>query len=709
MGQAAEIIYTCPMHPEVERSEPGDCPICGMALEVKGPPPETAGPNPELLDLRRRLWIAGPLALTIFVLEMGSHLGLPFRDRIGPSLFVWLQFLLATPVVVWASAPFFKRGWVSIKTGALNMWTLISIGSGAAYLYSVAGLLLPGIFPASMLGPHGQLPVYFEAAAVILALILLGQVLEVAARERTGDALRALMDLAPKQARRISDSGEEDVPLDAVAVGDRLRVRPGDSVPLDGSVLDGSSAVDESLITGESLPVQKGPGDPVTGGTLNKSGSFIMQAERVGSDTLLAQIVTLVAEAQRSRAPIQAQADRVAGIFVPIVLTIAAVAAVFWLIFGPPPVLSYALVAAVSVLIIACPCALGLATPLSIMVATGRGAAAGVLVRSAEALEGFARVEALVVDKTGTLTEGKPRLTDLHVLPGQEEAGLLSDAAALERGSEHPLAEAVVAAAQERGLEIPVAEAFEAVAGKGVTGQVGGRSLALGNAAYMTDLGLDPASLAATAEAFADAGKTPLYLALDGQLAGLLAVADTVKETTPAAIAALQQAGLRVVMATGDTPRTAQAVARTLGITEVHAGLSPEGKASLIADLKAQGHQVAMAGDGVNDAPALAAADVGIAMGAGADVAVESAGITLIKGDLTGILRARRLSQATLRNIRENLLFAFVYNAAGVPVAAGILYPFFGILLSPMIAAAAMSLSSVSVIGNALRLRRLRL
>lgn len=700
-------LYTCPMDPEIVQEGPGDCPICGMALEPMMPSAD-AGPNPELIDFRRRLWIGAPLALAVLVLEMGGMMGLPWADWFGGTTVRWLQFLLATPVVVWVAQPFFKRGWSSIVTGNLNMWTLIAIGTGVAYAFSLVSLLLPGIFPAELQGHHGP-PLYFEASAVILILVLVGQVMELTARDRTGDAIRALMDLAPKNARRVTEEGEEDVPLDAVKSGDRLRVRPGESVPVDGTVTEGRSSVDESMITGEPVPVEKTEGDAVTGGTLNKTGSFVMTAEAVGSDTVLSRIVAMVAQAQRSRAPIQALADRVAGYFVPAVIGIAVLAFIAWLVFGPTPALGYAVVAAVSVLIIACPCALGLATPMSIMVATGRGAQAGVLIRDAEALERFAKVDVLVVDKTGTLTEGRPSLTDVVALGEHDETRVLAFAAALERGSEHPLAEAVLSGAEARGAPHLDATDFDAVTGKGVRGTVDGVTVALGNAGLMDELGVDASQAETQVADLQGAGKTAMLLAVEGRLTGIVAVADRLKETTPQAIKDLHAAGLRIVMATGDSQRTAEAVARDLGIDDVRAGVSPEDKADLIAELKDQGLSVAMAGDGVNDAPALAAADVGIAMGTGADVAVESAGVTLVKGDLRGIVRARVLAQATMRNIRENLFFAFVYNSAGVPVAAGILFPFFGVLLSPMIAAAAMSLSSVSVIGNSLRLRGIKL
>ncbi|MEI4472453.1 heavy metal translocating P-type ATPase [Frigidibacter sp. MR17.24] len=697
--------WTCPMHPEIVQDGPGDCPICGMALEPMMPSADS-GPNPELVDFRRRLWIGAPLAAVVFVLEMGDHVGLPFRDWLGPTAFLWVQAVLAT-AVVWLTRVFFKRGWSSIVNRSPNMWTLIAIGTGAAWIFSVVALLAPGIFPHAM-RHDGMVPVYFEAAAVILILVLVGQVMELTARDRTGDAIRALMDLAPKTARRVRDGQEEDVPLDAVAAGDLLRVRPGEAVPVDGTVTEGHSSVDESMVTGEPVPVEKTEGAAVTGGTLNRTGSFVMRAERVGAETTLSRIVGLVAQAQRSRAPIQAAADRVAGYFVPAVVGSALLAFVLWWAIGPAPALSHAFVAAVSVLIIACPCALGLATPMSIMVATGRGAHAGVLIRDAEALERLAKVDVLVVDKTGTLTEGRPSLTE--VVPGAlDEPAILAHAAALERGSEHPLAEAITAGAEARGAERLEVQDFDAVTGKGVTGTVNGARVALGNAALMAAEGIETGDLAARAAELQAQGRTAMFLAVGGTAAGLVAVADKVKPTTAEAIRGLHDAGLRIVMATGDAEATAKAVAKSLGIDEVRAGVSPEDKGALVAELQAKGLSVAMAGDGVNDAPALAAADVGIAMGTGADVAVESAGITLVKGDLTRILTARRLAQAAMANIRQNLFFAFVYNAAGVPLAAGLLYPFLGILLSPVVAAAAMSLSSVSVIGNALRLRALKL
>ncbi len=702
--------YTCPMHPEIVRDGPGSCPICGMALEPMGVPTGEEGPNPELVDFTRRLWVSAVLSLPLLLIAMGPMVGLPVREWLGEGLAAWLELALASPVVLWAAQPFFRRGYDSLVNRSPNMWTLISVGVGAAYAYSVAATLLPDLFPHGMAGHGGGVPVYFEAAAVIVALVFVGQVLELKARERTGSAIRALLDLSPKTARRIGADGDEgDVPLDEVRAGDRLRVRPGDAIPVDGVVEDGRSSVDESMITGEPLPVDKGPGDRLTGGTLNRNGSLVMRAEKVGAETMLAQIVAMVAKAQRSRAPIQGLADRVAAYFVPAVVLVAVLAFVGWLLFGPSPALPYALVAAVSVLIIACPCALGLATPMSIMTATGRGARAGVLIRDAEALERFAGVDTLVVDKTGTLTEGRPALTDVEPAPGFDERSLLGLAAALERASEHPLAEAVVAGARSRGAPVEAATDFEAVTGEGVRGVVSGRRVALGNAAMMASAGVDPAPLAARADTLRADGRTAMFVAVDGRPAGLLAVSDPIKADAAEAIRTLEASGLKVVMATGDNAVTAKAVAGRLGIDAVHADLSPKDKQALVAALQAAGARVAMAGDGVNDAPALAAADVGIAMGAGADVAVESAGITLVKGDLAGIVRARKLARAAIGNIRENLFFAFVYNTLGVPVAAGVLYPLFGMLLSPMLAAAAMSLSSVSVIANALRLSRLEL
>ncbi len=701
--------YTCPMDPEIVRDAPGDCPICGMALEPMMPSAD-AGPNPELADFRRRLWIGAPLGLATLVLEMGGHLGLPMAEWLGPLLHVWLQFLLATPVVVWVALPFFKRGWASVINRSPNMWTLIALGAGASYAFSVAAVLAPALFPESVRGPHGLPPVYFEAAAVILILVLVGQIFELSARERTGGAIRALLDLAPKTARRVTDGGDEDVPLDAVKVGDRLLVRPGESVPVDGVVLDGRSAVDERLLTGEPIPVEKGTGDPVTGGTINQAGSFTMRAEGVGADTVLARIVDMVAAAQRSRAPVQALVDRVASWFVPAVVAVSAISFVVWLAIGPVPALAHAVVAAVSVLVIACPCALGLATPMSIMVATGRGAQAGVLVRDAAALESLAKVDVLIVDKTGTLTEGKPELTDVIAADGgMDEAEVLSLAASLERGSEHPLAEAILAGAQARGAVLHDTADFEAVPGKGVRGRVAGRAAALGNLALMRELDAGLGEVASVAEGLQEAGKTVMFVAAGGELKGLVAAADRVKPTTREAIGRLRRSGLRIMMLTGDSPRAARAVAAGLDIDDWRAEAAPEDKRDVVAELKAGGGHVAMAGDGINDAPALAAADTGIAMGTGADVAIKSAGVTLMRGDLNGIVRARLLARATLGNIRQNLFFAFVYNTVGVTIAAGVFYPMFGLLLSPMVAAAAMSLSSVSVVGNALRLRRIRL
>lgn len=702
--------YTCPMHPEIIRDKPGSCPICGMALEPMGVSTGDEGPNPELVDFTRRFWVSAVLSVPLLVIAMAPMLGLTFQASIDDRAKVWLELALASPVVLWAAFPFFHRGWDSILNRSPNMWTLISLGVGAAYLYSIVATLFPGLFPHQFRGHDGTVPVYFEAAAVIVALVFLGQVLELRAREKTGSAIRALLDLAPKTARLIgADGSENDVPLDTVKAGDRLRIRPGDAVPVDGIVLEGRSSIDESMITGEPLPVEKTEGDNLTGGTLNKNGSLVMRAEKIGAETTLARIVELVAKAQRSRAPIQGLADRVSFYFVPAVVLVAIIAFVAWAVIGPQPSLVFAVVAAVSVLIIACPCALGLATPMSIMTATGRGAHAGVLIKEAAALEHFASVDTLIVDKTGTLTEGRPRLTDVVAVEGMAQDDLLALAAGLEKGSEHPLAEAIVDGAHERDVKVPDASGFEAVTGKGVSGTVSGQKVALGNAAMMADLGIDTASVLASAEALQADGKTAMFVAVAGKLAGLVAVADPIKATTAEAIKALHDSGLKIVMATGDNERTAKAIAAKLGIDAVRAGLLPEQKNALVEELRAGGAGVAMAGDGVNDAPALAAADVGIAMGTGADVAVESAGITLVKGDLNGIVRARTLARATIRNIRQNLFFAFLYNVLGVPVAAGVLYPLTGTLLSPMLAAAAMSLSSVSVIANALRLRTLKL
>ncbi|MES0075219.1 heavy metal translocating P-type ATPase [Mesorhizobium sp. M0058] len=702
--------YTCPMHPEVIRDKPGSCPICGMALEPMGVPTGDEGPNPELVDFTRRFWVSAVLSLPLLIVAMAPMLGLTFQAFVDGRTMVWLELALASPVVLWAAFPFFHRGWESLVNRSPNMWTLISLGVGAAYLYSVVAALFPDIFPHQFRGHGGTVPVYFEAASVIVALVFLGQVLELRAREKTGSAIRALLDLAPKTARLIGEDGSDtDVPLVAVKTGDHLRLRPGDAVPVDGTVTEGRSSIDESMISGEPLPVEKTKGDALTGGTLNKNGSLIMRAEKVGSETTLSRIVELVAKAQRSRAPIQGLADRVSFYFVPAVVLVALMAFAAWAIFGPEPSLIFAIVSAVSVLIIACPCALGLATPMSIMTATGRGAHAGVLIKDAAALERFASVDTLIVDKTGTLTEGKPRLTDVVAAEGLSENELLALAAGLEKGSEHPLAEAIVGGAGERGLTLVEAGGFDAVTGKGVSGTVSGRKVSLGNAAMMADVGIDTASLSARAEALQAEGKTAMFVAVDKKLAGIVAVADPVKATTAEAIRALHDRGLRIIMATGDNECTARAIAKSLGIDEVRAGLLPEQKAALVEELRAKGAGVAMAGDGVNDAPALASADVGIAMGTGADVAVESAGITLVKGDLNGIVRARTLAQGTIRNIRQNLFFAFLYNVLGVPVAAGVLYPLTGTLLSPMLAAAAMSLSSVSVIANALRLRTLKL
>jgi Cu+-exporting ATPase len=698
------------MHPEVVRDAPAPCPLCGMALERRGVSLEPEDDS-ELRDMSRRFWIAALLTAPVFAVAMSEMLPGTRRLLAAGQAGVWLQLALATPVVLWAGRPFFERAWQSLRTRNLNMFTLIALGTGTAWFYSVVATLAPGIFPASFRSPEGGVAVYFEAAAMITTLVLLGQVLELRARRRTGSALRALLGLAPKRARRIGEDGaEQDVELDSVHPGDRLRVRPGEKVPVDGSVLEGRSAVDESMLSGEPIPVEKQPGDALVGGSLNGSGALVMRAERVGADTLLARIVELVDEAQRSRAPVQRLADSVAAWFVPAVVLAAAGAFGVWAAFGPEPRMAHALLAAVAVLIVACPCALGLATPLSIMVATGRGARAGVLFRDAETIERLRQADTLVIDKTGTLTEGRPRLASLLPAPGWEEPALLRLAAGLERASEHPLAEAIVAGATARGIEPAAAGDVMAVPGRGVTGQVEGRRVVIGSPEHLTRRGARPeALLDAAAEEARARGETAVLVAVDGAVAGLLSVADPIKETTPAALEALRAEGMRIVMLTGDSRTTAHAVADRLGIDEVRAEVLPDQKARAVEELQAAGRVVAMAGDGINDAPALARADVGIAMGTGTDVAMESAGVTLVKGDLRGIARARRLSRATMRNIAQNLIFAFGYNALGVPIAAGVLYPVFGVLLSPMLAAAAMSLSSVSVITNALRLRRARL
>jgi Cu+-exporting ATPase len=701
-------IYTCPMHPEIRQVGPGSCPICGMALEPLEITAEQ-GPNPELVDMQRRFWIGLALTLPVLALEMGGHLT-GAAHLVGPAVSNWVQLVLATPVVLWAGWPFFERGWQSVVTRNLNMFTLIALGTGTAWAYSVIATVLPGIFPPAFRAPDGSVAVYFEAAAVITVLVLLGQVLELRARESTGSAIRALLDLAPKTARRIApDGAEREVPLADIAIAEKLRVRPGEKIPVDGKVLEGRSAVDESMVTGESMPVTKEAGDTVIGGTLNQSGGLVIEATRVGRDTMLARIVQLVAEAQRSRAPIQRLADEVSGWFVPAVILVAVLAFAAWAIWGPEPRFAYALVAAVAVLIIACPCALGLATPMSIMVGVGRGAQAGVLIKNAEALERMEKVDTLVVDKTGTLTEGKPAVVAIRAAPGFEEGELLRVSANVEMLSEHPLAAAIVAAAVKRKLTLSPASGFDAPSGKGALGTVEGKRVLIGNARFMNEQGVDVSALKTAAEAARKDGATAIFVAVDGKAAGTIAIADPVKASTPAALAALKADGIRVVMLTGDNRTTAEAIARRLGIAEIEAEVLPDQKSAVVTKLKREGRVVAMAGDGVNDAPALAAADVGIAMGTGTDVAIESAGVTLLKGDMGGIVRARRLSEAVMRNIRQNLFFAFVYNAAGVPVAAGVLYPAFGILLSPIIAAAAMALSSVSVITNALRLRAVKL
>ncbi|TPG57422.1 heavy metal translocating P-type ATPase [Roseomonas nepalensis] len=703
-------IYTCPMHPQVRQEGPGNCPLCGMALEPLEVTTE-AGPNHELIDMTRRMWIGLALTIPVVILEMGAHIpGLGLHNLISPTASTWLQFLFATPVVLWAGWPFFVRGWQSVLARSLNMFSLIALGTGAAYLYSLVATFAPGVFPEGFRGMGGTVAVYYEAAAVITVLVLLGQVLELRAREQTGGAIRALLDLAPKTARRIRpDGADEEVNLADVQLGDRLRVRPGEGVPVDGEVLEGSGSVDESMVTGESLPVEKEPGSKLIGGTVNGTGSLVMRADKVGSDTMLSRIVAMVAEAQRSRAPIQRMADQVSGFFVPVVIAVAVVAFIAWAVWGPSPALSYGLIAAVSVLIIACPCALGLATPMSVMMGVGKGAGAGVLIRSAEALERMEKVDTLVVDKTGTLTVGKPEVVAVVPGPGLTEAEVLPLAASLERSSEHPLAAAIVAAAHKRGVELQEPGDFASITGKGVSGTVSGRRVALGNARLMSDLGVDLGDLAARADDLRQEGGSALFLAVDGKPGGVIAVADPIKETTPNALRSLRAEGIHIVMLTGDNATTAAAVARKLGIDEFQGDVLPEDKHRIVRELKQKGRVVAMAGDGVNDAPALAEADVGIAMGTGTDVAMQSAGVTLVKGDLAGIARARTLSHATMRNIRQNLFLAFVYNALGVPLAAGVLYPLLGTLLSPIVAALAMALSSVSVIGNALRLRAVKL
>src|SRR5215207_1016981 len=701
-------IYTCPMHPEIRQVGPGSCPICGMALE-----PEVASldapPNPELADMTRRFWIGLVLALPAVVLEMGAHI-VGAHSWIDQTLSNWIQFAFATPVVLWAGWPFFVRGWQSLLTRNLNMFTLIAMGTGVAYAYSAIGTVAPGIFPTTFRGHGGAVAVYFEAAAVITVLVLLGQVLELRAREATSGAIKALLQLAPKTARLVGDDGaDHEVEIDSLKAGDVLRVRPGEKVPVDGFILEGRSSLDESLVTGESMPVTRETGGKVIAGTLNQSGSFVMRADKVGRDTLLSQIVKMVAEAQRSRAPIQRLADQVAGWFVPIVIVAAIAAFGVWAAFGPEPRMAFGLVAAVSVLIIACPCALGLATPMSIMVGVGRGAQAGVLIKNAESLERMEKVDALVVDKTGTLTEGKPKVVAIVPSAGFDETDILRLAATVERASEHPLADAIVRSAKERNLDLGKVDEFDSPTGKGATGKVDGKAIVLGNANFLHSLGIDAQSLNDQGERLRGEGATVINMAVDGKLAGLFAIADPVKASTPDALKALAAEGIKVIMLTGDNRTTANAVAKSLGIADVEAEVLPDQKSAVVAKLQKAGRIVAMAGDGVNDAPALAAAEVGIAMGTGTDVAMESAGITLLKGDLVGIVRARRLSQATMSNIRQNLFFAFIYNAAGIPIAAGILYPAFGLLLSPIIAAAAMALSSVSVVGNALRLRVTRL
>ena len=699
-------MWTCPMHPEIRQDHAGACPICGMALEPEMVSTDI-GPSPELIDMTRRFWIALVLTLPVLVLEMGSHLIPALHHLVPMRLSGWIQMVLATPVVLWAGWPFFERGWASLKSRNLNMFTLIAMGTGVAWLYSMVAVFAPGLFPPAFRNARDGVAVYFEAAAVITVLVLLGQILELRARERTSGAIKALLGLAPKNARRLLDDGrEEEVSLDLIAVGDRLRIRPGEKVPVDGDVIDGRSSLDESMVTGESLPVTKAMGDSVIGGTMNQTGALVIAATRVGRDTMLARIVQMVAEAQRSRAPIQRLADQVAGWFVPVVIAVAVLAFLGWSIWGPEPRFAYGLVTAVAVLIIACPCALGLATPMSIMVGVGRGAGMGVLIRNAEALEHMEKVDTLVVDKTGTLTEGRPAVTAVVPVAGMTDTDLLRLAAAVERASEHPLARAIVEAAEQRGVAIPEVADFNSPTGKGAMGTVEGKQVLLGNPRFLAELGIDTATFGFQADQLRQSGATAILAAVAGQYAGVIAIADPVKASTPAALDALRREGIRVVMLTGDNRTTAEAVAARLGISEVEAEVLPDQKSAVVMRLQREGRVVAMAGDGVNDAPALATADVGIAMGSGTDVAIESAGVTLLKGDLIGIIRARRLSQAIMHNIRQNLAFAFVYNIAGVPVAAGLLYPIFGIFLSPIIAAAAMSLSSFSVVTNALRLNR---
>jgi P-type Cu+ transporter len=701
-------IYTCPMHPQIRQDHPGACPICGMALEPEIGT-EATGPSAELVDMTRRFWIALALSIPVFALEMGGHF-VDLHRFVPEGLSNWIQLALATPVALWAGWPFFERGWASLKSRNLNMFTLIAMGVGVAWAFSVVATVAPQLFPAAFRTGRGAVPVYFEAAAIITTLVLLGQVLELRAREQTGGAIRALIDLAPKTARVVHAEGaDEEVALEEVKIGDALRVRPGEKVPVDGQILEGRSAVDESMLTGESMAVGKSTGDKVIGGTLNQSGAFVMRAEKIGRDTVLAQIVQMVAQAQRSRAPIQLLADQVSGWFVPLVIAVAALAFAAWAIWGPEPRLTYGLLAAISVMIIACPCALGLATPMSIMVGVGRGAQAGVLIKDAEALERLEKIDTLVVDKTGTLTVGKPTVVALKPTPGVSEETLLKLTASLERGSEHPLAAAILRAAADRNLVLAKVDGFESASGKGVSGSIDGRKVTLGNPAMMQAVGIDVSALEETANTFREQGATAVFVAIDGNASGVLAVADPIKPTALDAIRALKEAGVRVVMLTGDNRATAEVVGRKLGIAQIEAEVLPQDKGKIVERLRKEGRVVAMAGDGVNDAPALAAADVGIAMGTGTDVAIESAGVTLIGGDLRGVVAARKLSQATMRNIRQNLLFAFIYNAAGVPIAAGVLYPAFGLTLSPVLAAAAMALSSVSVVANALRLRSFQL